>query len=96
VKEDVAVALITGKVGDTYLSSEKNESPGLVNYDPSPELSGDRVGSYSDSYIDEFNNNPESDEDDGRPSPVKRKRRSLSNIGPTYKKRKHHLKQRSI
>jgi hypothetical protein len=74
---------------------QEDESPGLANYDPSLEPSGDRVESYSDSYTDEFNNNPESDEDDGRPSPIKRKRRSSSNIGPTHKKRKHHLEQRS-
>ena len=45
----------------------------LPNRDPSPEPSEDKTG--SDSYSDdEFNNNPESDEDDGESRPAKRKR----------------------
>jgi len=95
VNEDVAAAaLMTGKVGDTHLSSKKDESPGLANHDPSPEPSQDKLGSESCS-DDEFNNNPKSDEDDGRPSPTKRKRPSSSNNGPTQKKRKRHLEQKS-
>jgi hypothetical protein len=57
----------------------------LPNRDPSPEPSEDKTGSDSCS-DDEFNNNPESDEDELRPA--KRKRLSLSN-GPIHKKRKH-------
>ena len=53
----MAAALMTGKVGDTYLSSKNDESPGLANRDPSLEPSD----SCSD---DEFNNNPKSDKDD--------------------------------
>jgi hypothetical protein len=94
VKEDVAAALITGKVGDTHLSSKKDESPGLANRDPSPELSKDKLGSDSCS-DDEFNNYPKSDKDDGRPGPAKRKRPSLHNNGPMQKKRKHYLEQKS-
>jgi hypothetical protein len=45
---------------------------------------------------DEFNNNPKSNEDNGRPSPIRRKRPSSSINDPTQKKRKHHLEQRSI
>jgi hypothetical protein len=96
VKEDVAAALMTGKVGKTHLSSKKDESPGLASRDPSPEPSEDELGSYSNSCADdEFNKNPGSDEDDGRPSPAKRKQLSSSNHGPTHKKRKHHLEQKS-
>jgi hypothetical protein len=92
VKEDVAAALMTGKVGDTHLSSGKDENPGLANCDPPPKPSEDKLGSYGDSWTDdEFNNNSESDEDGRRPSPAKRKRLSSSNNGPTQKKRKHHL-----
>jgi hypothetical protein len=81
----------TGKVSDTNLSSGKDESPGLANYNPPPKPSEDKLGSYGDSCIDdEFNNNSESD-DDRRPSPAKRKRLSPSNDGQTQKKRKHHL-----
>jgi hypothetical protein len=87
---------MTGKVSDTHLSSKKDKSLGLVNYDLSLELSRDRVGSYSDSCTNnEFNNNPKLDEDNKRLSSVKRKQRSLFNIGLMYKKRKHYLKQRS-
>jgi hypothetical protein len=95
VNEDVAaVALMTRKVGDTYLSSKKDESPGLANRDPSLEPSQDKLGSESCS-DDEFNNNPKSDEDNRRPSPTKRKRPSLSNNSPTQKKHKRHLEQKS-
>jgi hypothetical protein len=57
-KEDAAAALMTGKVGGTYLSSKKDESLGLANCDPSPEPSEDRLGSDSCT-DDEFDNNPE-------------------------------------
>jgi hypothetical protein len=33
IKEDVAAALVTGKVSDSYLYSKKGESPVLANYD---------------------------------------------------------------
>ena len=59
----MAAALMTGKVGDTHLSSKKDESPGLANRDPSPEPSEDKLESHSCS-DDEFNNNPKSDKDD--------------------------------
>ena len=90
----MAAALMAGKIGDTHLSSKKDESPGLANRDSSLEPSEDKLGSESCS-DDEFNNNPKSDEDDGRPSPVKRKRPSSPNNGPMQKKRKHHLEQKS-
>jgi hypothetical protein len=65
---------MTGKVSDTHLSSGKNESPGLTNYDPPLKLSEDKLGSYGDSYTnDEFNNNPELEKDNTRRSPIKRK-----------------------
>jgi hypothetical protein len=84
VKEDVAAALMTGKVGDTHLSSGKDESLGLANYGPPPKPSEDKLGSYGDSWTDnEFNNNSESDDDDMRRSPAKRKQLSSSNSGPT-------------
>ena len=66
VKGVVAAALMTGKVGDTHLSSN----------------------GHSD---DAFNNNPESDEDDGKASPAKRKRPYSSHDGPAQKKRKDYL-----
>jgi hypothetical protein len=88
----MAAALITIKVGDTHLSSKRDESPGLTSRDPSPEPSKDKVGSDS---CDEFNNNPKSGEDNRRLSTVKRKRPSSSNNGPTQKKRKYHLEQKS-
>jgi hypothetical protein len=93
VKEDVAIALMTRKVGDTYLSSGKNESLGLTNYDLSLKPSEDKLGSYSNSWTDdEFNNNFESKKDNTGRTPIKRKRLFLSNNGLTQKKRKHHLK----
>jgi hypothetical protein len=48
-KEDVAAALMTRKVGDTHLSSGKDESLGLATCDPPPKPSEDKLGSYSDS-----------------------------------------------
>jgi len=45
VKEDVAAALMTGKVGDTHLSSGKDESLGLATCDPPPKPSEDKLGS---------------------------------------------------
>jgi hypothetical protein len=42
VKEDVAAAMMTGMVSDTYLPSKKDESSGLAYYDPSPEPSQDK------------------------------------------------------
>ncbi|KAF8847268.1 hypothetical protein BDZ45DRAFT_343497 [Acephala macrosclerotiorum] len=96
VKEDVAAALMTGKVGDTHLSSGKDENLGLAPCDPPPKPSEDKLGSYGDSWKDdEFNNNSESDDDDRRLNPTKRKRLSSSNNGPKQKKRKHHLEQKS-
>jgi hypothetical protein len=96
VKEDVAIALMTRKVGDTYLSSGEDKSLGLATYDPPSKPSKDKLGSIGNSWTDdEFNNNSESDEDNRRPSPAKRKRLSSSNNGPKQKKRKHHLEQKS-
>ena len=94
--KEVAAALMTGKVGDTYLSSKKDKSSGLAYHDPSPEPSQDNLGSHGCS-DDEFSNTPKSDEDDGRPRVAKRKRKrpSSPNNGPMHKKRKHHLEQRS-
>jgi hypothetical protein len=62
VKEDVAAALMTGKIGGTYLSSKKDESLGLGYHDSSPEPSHDKLRSYSDSCSDDGFSN-----DDGRP-----------------------------
>jgi hypothetical protein len=45
----VAIALITRKVGDTYLSNKKNKSLGLANYNLPLKLSKDKLGSYSNS-----------------------------------------------
>jgi hypothetical protein len=86
----VAAALMTGKVGDTHLSSKEDESPGLANHDPSPDPSQDRAGSDSHS-DDELNTN--SDGDDKEPRPMKRKWPSSSCDGPMRKKRKHRLQQ---
>jgi hypothetical protein len=72
VKEDVAAALITGKVGDTHLFSGKDESLGLAICDLPLKLSEDKLGSYGDSWInDEFNNNFKLDDDNRRLSPIK-------------------------
>jgi hypothetical protein len=98
VKDDVAAALMTGKISDTHLSSKKGESAGLGYHDPSPEPSHDKLGSHGDSCSDdEFSNTPKSDENDGRPRVAKRKRKrpSSPHNGPMHKKRKHHLEQRS-
>jgi hypothetical protein len=98
VKEDVAAALMSGKIGGIHLSSKKDESLRLANHDPSPEPSQDKLGSQSDSCSDdEFSNTPKPDEDDRRPRVAKRKRKrpSSPNNGPIHKKRKHHLKQSS-
>ena len=94
VKEDVAVVLTSGKVDDTHLSGKKDESLELANCDLSPEPSKDKLecDSYSD---DELNSNLKSDEDNEKSSSAKRKRPSAAVNGPTQKKRKHHLKQRS-
>lgn len=88
---------MTGKIGDTYISSKKDESSGLAYHDPSPEPSQDKLGNHSDSCsYDKFSNTPNSDEN-GRPrvAKLKRKRPSSPNNGPMHKKRKHHLEQRS-
>ncbi|TAQ89740.1 hypothetical protein B7494_g1913 [Chlorociboria aeruginascens] len=62
VKEGVAAALMTGKIGGTHLSSKKNENLGLGYHDPSPEPSHDKLGSHSDSCNDdEFSNTLKSD-----------------------------------
>ena len=54
----MAAALMTRKVGDTHLSSGKDESLGLANRDPPPKPNEDKLGSYGDSWTeDEFNNN---------------------------------------
>jgi hypothetical protein len=94
-KKDMAVVLITRKVGNTYPSSKKDESPRIANHDLSLESRQDKLGSFSDTCTNnKFNNNPESDEDHRRRSPTERKRPSLSSNGPTHKKPKHHLQQR--
>ena len=64
------------------------------NFDAA-EPSEDKLGSEGCS-DDEFNNNPKSDEDVGRPSSAKRKRPVLFNNGPKQKKRKHHFEQSSV
>jgi hypothetical protein len=95
VKEDVAATLMSEKVGDTHLSSKKNKSLRLANYDSSLEPSQDKLGSYSSSFSDdELNGNPVSINVDREPRPAKRKWSSSSN-NPIYKKHKRHLEQRS-
>jgi len=49
VKKNIAAALITRKISNTYLSSRKNKSPGLANYNPPPKPSEDKLESYSNS-----------------------------------------------
>lgn len=91
----MAVTLITGKVSDIHLYSKKCESLGLANHDLSLKPSRDKLGNHSDCCSGiELKSSPESDDNNGRPRPTKRKRPSLSN-GLIYKKRKYHLKQRS-
>ncbi|PVH68717.1 hypothetical protein DL98DRAFT_599291 [Cadophora sp. DSE1049] len=66
VKEDVAAALMAGKIGGTHLFSKKDESLGLAYHDPSPEPSHDKLRGHSDSYSDdELSNTPKSEEDIG-------------------------------
>ena len=55
---------MTRNISNTYLSSKKDESLGLANYDLSSELSQDKLGSYNNSHSNnELNNNPKSDKD---------------------------------
>ena len=83
------------KVSDTYLSSKKDKSLRLANYNLSLEPSRDKLGSYSSSFSnDELNSNPVSINVDRELRPTKRKRLSLSN-NLVYKKRKRYLEQRS-
>lgn len=64
--------LITRKVSNTYLSSKKDKSLGLANYNLSLELYKDKLEGYSNSCADdEYNNNPESGKDNRRLSPAK-------------------------
>ncbi|KAF8850006.1 hypothetical protein BDZ45DRAFT_697068 [Acephala macrosclerotiorum] len=94
VMEDVAAALMTGKVGDTHQCSKKGESPGLANRDSFSKPSQDKSGNHSDRCNGvELKSNSESDDDEGRSRAAKRKRPSSSN-GPMHKKRKHHPEQR--
>jgi hypothetical protein len=67
--------------------------PLLPNRDPSPEPSHDEAG--YDSQSDDELNNADLDENNGKPCPMKRKRPSSSQDGPTCKKLKHRLRQRS-
>lgn len=95
VKEDVVAALTSRKVGDTHLSSKKDESLRLANHDPSSESSQDKLESHNSSFSDdELNNNPVSINVDREPRPTKRKRLSSSN-NSIYKKYKRYLEQRS-
>ncbi|KUJ07330.1 uncharacterized protein LY89DRAFT_742965 [Mollisia scopiformis] len=84
VKEDAVAALMSGKVGDTYLSSKNDENPRLADPGLSPELSQDKLVSHSDRCSDDELNNPVSD-DDGKLRPAVL----------MHKKRKHHPEQRS-
>ncbi|KAH7317308.1 hypothetical protein BKA65DRAFT_557512 [Rhexocercosporidium sp. MPI-PUGE-AT-0058] len=91
----MAATLMSEKVGDTHLSSKKDENLGLANHDPSLEPTQDKLESPSSSFSDdELNSNPVSINVDREPRPAKRKRSSSSN-NPIYKKRKRHLEQRS-
>ena len=94
VKEDMAATLMSEKVGDTYLSSKKDESLRLANHDPSLEPSQDRLGSYNSSFgDDELNSNPVLINVNREPCSAKRKLLfSPNNL--IYKKCKRHLEQR--
>jgi hypothetical protein len=95
MKEDVAATMMFEKVGDTHLSSKKDESLRLANHDPFPKPSQDKLRSYSSSFSnDELNSNPVSINVNKKPCPAKRNRLFSSN-NLIYKKRKRHLKQRS-
>jgi hypothetical protein len=69
----------------------------LPSRDSSPKLDQDARGSHGNGYSDDgiSNIHAESDEDNKRPRPLKRKRPSLSHAGPAQKKHKHHLQHRS-
>ncbi len=95
VEEDVIATLMSEKVGDTRLSSNKDESLRLATHDPSPEPSQDKLGRHSSNFSDdELNSDPVSINVDRELRPTKRKR-SSSSTNPIYKKRKRHLEQRS-
>ncbi|TVY20230.1 hypothetical protein LARI1_G001640 [Lachnellula arida] len=90
----VATALAAEGVSNVYLSSKEDERPAerqqlLPSRDPSPEPSYDGTRSYNDSHSDdELNNKADSDDDNRKPRPAKRKRPSSCYHGPTPKKRR--------
>jgi hypothetical protein len=90
----MATALAVEGVTDTYLSSKGDGRPAerhqlLASHDPSPEPSHNGMGSCSDSHSDdELNNKADSDDDNRKPRPTKRKRPSSSYYGSTPKKRR--------
>lgn len=95
IEEDVVATLISKKVSNAYLSSKKDKSLRLANYDISLELSQDKLEGYSSGFSnDELNSNPVLINVDRELRSTKRKRLSLSN-NLIYKKCKRYLKQRS-
>lgn len=99
----MATTLAAEGVSDTHLSSKEDGSPRpaerqqlLPSRDPSSETSHDDAGSYNDTHSnDELHNNADSDDDNRRLRPAKRKRSSSSYDSPIFKKRRCHLQQRS-
>ena len=98
---DVAAVVTAERVGDTHPSDEEDGGPRpaerqrlLPSRDPSPGPSHDEAGSHSGGDSDdELNDNKAySDNNDGIPRPMKRKRPSSSYDGPMHKK--PHLQQR--
>jgi hypothetical protein len=77
VKEDVAAALMTEKVGNTHLSSKKGESLRLAK------TGQDQMRGDSDSYSGGKLNKVQSEVDDRMPRAAKQKRPSSSDDGPT-------------
>jgi hypothetical protein len=95
--DGVAAAVMAKKISDNHLSGKEDGNPRpaerqrlLPSRDPSPEPDHDETGSDSDGN----SNKADSDEDNGRLRPAKR-RRFMSYDGPMPEERKHHLQQRS-
>lgn len=99
----VAAALTAERVSDPHLSGQEDGSPRpaerqrlLPSRDPSPARNHDEAESCSDSHGDhELNNKADSDSDNGKSRPAKRKRPSSSCDSPMQKKRRRSLQQRS-
>jgi hypothetical protein len=90
---DTAAVATVESVGHNQPSERQRLLP---SPDPVPEQSHDEAGSRSDCDGDDelINNNDDSDDDGREPRPAKQKRPFSSDVGPTSKKRKHHLQRR--